>query len=265
MDTLQAIWIAIVEGLTEFLPISSTAHMVIVSSLMQLEDDPFTKYFEICIQFGAIISVLVLYFKKFIRFNSPAFYIKLLIAVIPSLLFGYLLNDFIDSKLENPLFIAIVMICGGVLLLFVDNWFTRPTIHDEKNIPISTALKIGFFQCLSIVFPGLSRSAATIIGGMSQKLSKGAAAEFSFFLAVPTMAAATAYKTLKYIKTEGFFTKSQLVTLTIGNITAFIVALLAIKFFIQFVKSRGFKMFGVYRIILGSIVLLLIALGKIKY
>lgn len=264
MDTLQAIWIAIVEGLTEFLPISSTAHMVIVSSLMQLEDDPFTKYFEICIQFGAIISVLVLYFKKFIQFRSPTFYIKLLIAVIPSLLFGYLLNDFIDSKLENPLFIAIVMVCGGVLLLFVDNWFTRPTIHDEKNIPLSTALKIGLFQCLSIVFPGLSRSAATIIGGMSQKLSKGAAAEFSFFLAVPTMAAATAYKTLKYIKTEGFFTKSQLITLTIGNITAFVVALLAIKFFIQFVKSRGFKVFGVYRIILGSIVLLLIALGKIK-
>lgn len=264
MDTLQAIWIAIVEGLTEFLPISSTAHMVIVSSLMQLEDDPFTKYFEICIQFGAIISVLVLYFKKFIQFNSPTFYIKLLIAVIPSLLFGYLLNDFIDSKLENPLFIAIVMICGGVVLLFVDKWFTGATIHDEKNIPMSTALKIGLFQCLSIVFPGLSRSASTIIGGMSQKLSKSAAAEFSFFLAVPTMAAATAYKTLKYIKTEGFFTKSQLITLTIGNITAFIVALLAIKFFIQFVKNKGFKMFGVYRIILGSIVLLLIAFGKIK-
>lgn len=259
MTYIQAIIVAIIEGLTEFLPISSTAHMVITSSLMHLEKDAFTKYFEICIQFGAILSVLVLYFKKFINFKSFAFYIKLIIAVIPSLIFGFLMNDFIDSKLESPLFIAIVMILGGVVLLFVDKWFNKPTIHHEEEIDNKLALKIGMFQCLAILFPGLSRSAATIIGGMSQKISREVAAEFSFFLAVPTMAAATAYKTLTYIKKEGFFTTQQLTTLAIGNIIAFIVAILAIKFFITFVKEKGFKLFGIYRIILGSIVLILIA------
>ncbi len=264
MSIIEAIIIAIIEGLTEFLPISSTAHMVITSSIMKLADDPFTKYFEICIQFGAIISVLVLYFKKFIDFKSPTFYLKLIIAVIPSLIFGYLLNDFIDSKLESPLFIAIVMIVGGIVLLFVDKWFNKATIQDEKEINYVLALKIGLFQCLSILFPGLSRSAATIIGGMSQKVVKDVAAEFSFFLAVPTMAAATLYKTLTYIKDEGFFSSNQLVVLLVGNVVAFIVAVLAIKFFIDFVKKNGFKMFGIYRIILGSIVLILIATNIIQ-
>lgn len=259
MNIIEAIIIAIIEGLTEFLPISSTAHMVITSSIMQHADDPFTKYFEICIQFGAILSVLVLYFKKFIDFKSPAFYIKLIIAVIPSLVFGFLLNDFIDQKLESPLFIAIIMILGGIILLFVDKWFQNPTIQEEEKINYLLALKIGLFQCLAILFPGLSRSAATIIGGMSQKVVKDVAAEFSFFLAVPTMAAATGYKTLSYIKNQGFFTNDQLITLLIGNAVAFIVALIAIKFFIGFVKKNGFKLFGIYRIILGSIVILLIA------
>ena len=258
MSIIEAIIVAIVEGLTEFLPISSTAHMVITSSLMHLEKDPFTKYFEICIQFGAILSVLVIYFRKFINFKSPAFYIKLIIAVIPSLVLGFLLNDFIDAKLESPLFIAIIMILGGVLLLFVDKWFNRPVISREEDIDNKLALKIGLFQCLAIIFPGLSRSAATIIGGMSQRMLKDVAAEFSFFLAVPTMAAATGYKTLSYIKKEGFFTSEQLTTLCIGNVVAFIVALLAIKFFISFVKEKGFKLFGIYRIILGSLVLLLL-------
>lgn len=258
MSIVEAIIVAIVEGLTEFLPISSTAHMVITSSLMHLEKDPFTKYFEICIQFGAILSVLVLYFRKFINFKSPAFYIKLIIAVIPSLVLGFLLNDFIDAKLESPLFIAIIMILGGVLLLFVDKWFNRPVIHREEDIDNKLALKIGLFQCLAIIFPGLSRSAATILGGMSQRMLKDVAAEFSFFLAVPTMAAATGYKTLSYIKKEGFFTSEQLTTLCIGNVVAFIVALLAIKFFISFVKEKGFRLFGIYRIILGSVVLLLL-------
>ena len=259
MTLFEAIIIAIVEGLTEFLPISSTAHMVITSSLMHLEKDPFTKYFEICTQFGAILSVFILYFKKFIYFKSPAFYIKLIIAVVPSLVLGFVLNDFIDKKLESPLFIAIIMILGGILLLFIDQWFGKnPTVIAEEQIDNKLALKIGFFQCLAIIFPGLSRSAATIIGGMSQKISKEVAAEFSFFLAVPTMAAASGYKTLSYIKDEGFFSNEQLVTLLVGNAVAFIVALLAIKFFIKFVKERGFKIFGVYRIILGSVVLALI-------
>ncbi len=264
MTILEAIIIAIIEGLTEFLPISSTAHMVITSSLMHLEKDPFTKYFEICTQFGAILSVLVLYFKKFINFKSWAFYLKLLIAVIPSLILGFLLNDFIDAKLESPLFIAIIMILGGILLLFIDQWFSKkPVVVTEEQIDNKLALIIGFFQCLAIIFPGLSRSAATIIGGMSQKTTKEVAAEFSFFLAVPTMAAASGYKTLSYIKDEGFFSNDQLVTLLIGNVVAFAVAVLAIKFFITFVKERGFKIFGIYRIILGSIVLGLIYLKVI--
>jgi undecaprenyl-diphosphatase len=263
MTTLQAILIAIIEGLTEFLPISSTAHMVITSALFNISKDDFTKYFEICIQFGAILSVVVLYFKKFINFKNPMFYVKLILAIIPSLILGFLLNDFIDANLENPTFIAIIMVLGGILLLFVDKIFTKIEIDDEQNIDNKLAFKVGLFQCLAIIFPGLSRSAATIIGGMSQKISRNAAAEFSFFLAVPTMFAATAYKTLKYVKVNGMFTSDQLITLGIGNLVAFIVAILAIKFFIGFVKTKGFKVFGYYRIALGITVLILIATGLI--
>lgn len=261
MSIWQAIIIAIIEGLTEFLPISSTAHMVLMSAVFHIADDSFTKYFEICIQFGAILSVVVLYFKKFINFKNPWFYFKLILAIIPSLILGFLLNDFIDSNLENPTFIAIIMVLGGILLLFVDKIFNQVNIHSEEEIKPKLALTIGLFQCLAIIFPGFSRSAATIIGAMSQKVSRAVAAEFSFFLAVPTMFAATAYKTLKYIKTDGMFTSDQLLTLAIGNMVAFIVAILAIRFFIGFVQSKGFKLFGYYRIVLGSIVLILIALG----
>ncbi|MBK7764541.1 MAG: undecaprenyl-diphosphate phosphatase [Bacteroidetes bacterium] len=263
MDNLQAILIAIVEGITEFLPISSTGHMVITSAFMNIGKDPFTKYFEVCIQLGAILSVLVLYFKQFIDFKNPVFYLKLLIAVIPSLIFGKLLNDIIDENLGRPDIIAWVMILGGILLLFVDKWFNKPTTLDSNDISVKQSLSIGLFQCLAIIFPGLSRSAATIIGGMTQKISRGAAAEFSFFLAVPTMFAATAYKTLQYVQDHGMFTSSQLVTLSIGNFVAFIVAVLAIKFFITFVKQKGFKWFGIYRIVLGIVVLTLISLGYI--
>jgi undecaprenyl-diphosphatase len=262
MTTIQSIIIAIIEGLTEFLPISSTAHMVLTSAIMNIEKDAFTKYFEICIQFGAILSVVLLYFKKFIDFKNPKFYIKLIIAIIPSLILGFLLNDFIDENLENPLFIACVMIGGGIVLLFVDKWFNKPTVNTENEIDNKLALKVGLFQCLAIILPGLSRSAATIIGGMSQKISREAAAEFSFFLAVPTMFAATAYKTLKYIKTNGMFTANQLTTLAVGNVVAFVVALLAIKFFIGFLKEKGFKVFGWYRIILGCVVLAILLSGK---
>ncbi|HOZ50806.1 MAG TPA: undecaprenyl-diphosphate phosphatase [Chitinophagaceae bacterium] len=263
MNNLQAIFIAIVEGITEFLPISSTGHMVITSAIMHIDDEPFTKYFEVSIQLGAILSVLVLYFKKFINFKNPSFYLKLLIAVIPSLVLGKLLNDFIDDILGKPLVIAIVMILGGILLLFVDKWFNKPKIHTTDEIDNKLSFKIGLFQCLAIIFPGLSRSAATIIGGMTQKISREAAAEFSFFLAVPTMFAATAYKTLTFIKENGMFSSDQVTTMVIGNVVAFIVAVIAIKFFIGFVKEKGFKIFGIYRIILGVMVLLLIELGYI--
>lgn len=236
--------------------------MVITSSLLNIANDPFTKYFEICIQFGAILSVLVLYFKKFINFKNYLFYVKLVVAIIPSLILGFLLNDFIDEKLENPIFIAVIMIAGGILLLFVDQMFKDPIIFEEEEVDMKLSLRIGLFQCLAIILPGLSRSAATIVGAMSQRISKQVAAEFSFFLAVPTMFAATAYKTLSYIKHEGMFTSSQFITLGIGNVIAFVVALLAIKFFVEFVKNKGFKLFGYYRIIVGLAVLLIFLLKK---
>lgn len=264
MDNFQAILIAIVEGITEFLPISSTGHMVITSAFMNIGKDDFTKYFEVCIQLGAILSVLVLYLKRFIDFKNPTFYLKLVIAVIPSLVFGKLLNDIIDENLGRPDIIAWVMIAGGILLLFVDKWFNKPITLESNDISKKQAFAIGMFQCLAIIFPGLSRSAATIIGGMTQKISRGAAAEFSFFLAVPTMFAATAYKTMQYVQDHGMFTSSQLITLGIGNVVAFIVAILAIRFFISFVKQKGFMWFGVYRIILGITVLLLIWLGYVN-
>jgi undecaprenyl-diphosphatase len=253
MSILQAILIAIIEGLTEFLPISSTGHMVITSAFMRIEEDPFTKYFEVSIQLGAILSVVFLYFKRFLDFRNPSFYLKLLIAVIPSLILGKLLNDFIDDILGKPMFIAVVMIAGGVLLLFVDRWFNQPAIHQTDDIDYKLSLKIGLFQCFAIIFPGLSRSAATIIGGMSQKVSREAAAEFSFFLAVPTMCAATAYKTMTYIQENGMFTPSQWNLIALGNLIAFI----------GFVKDKGFKLFGYYRIALGVIVIVLLQLGLI--
>lgn len=255
MSIIQAIILAIIEGITEFLPISSTGHMVLMSSFLGIEDDKFTKLFEICIQLGAILAVVVLYWKKFFDFSKYQFYIKLLIAVIPALIFGKLLDDLIDEHLGNPAFIATVMLIGGIILLFVDDWFKNPIIHEESDINNISALKIGLYQCLAIMFPGLSRSAATIIGGMQQRLSRSVAAEFSFFLAVPTMAAATGYKLLKFVKEEGSITSEQVKFLAIGNIVAFIVAVLAIKFFISILNKYGFKYFGIYRIILGLVIL----------
>ncbi|TDM00515.1 MAG: undecaprenyl-diphosphate phosphatase [Flavobacteriaceae bacterium] len=256
MTSIQAIILAIIEGLTEFLPISSTGHMILASSVMKIEGDDFTKYFEVCIQLGAILSVIVLYLGKFINFKNPKFYLKLLLAIFPSLVLGFLLNDMIDENLENPTFIAAMLIVGGIILLFVDQWFKNPITHKEEDIDYPLALKVGLFQCLAIIFPGISRSAATIVGGMSQKISREAAAEFSFLLAVPTMMAATGYKTLKYVKTHGFFSGEELGLLAIGNAVAFVVAILAIKFFIGFLKEKGFKLFGWYRIILGVVFLI---------
>jgi undecaprenyl-diphosphatase len=259
MTTVESIIIAIVEGITEFIPISSTAHMRITENLLGISNtDKFAAAFTVAIQLGAILSVVVLYWKKFFDFKRFGFYVKLAVAVVPALIFGLLFKKHIDAILEKPMIIAIIMLAGGVVLLFVDNWFKRPTIQDEKQVNIFTALKIGFFQCLSIIFPGLSRSAATIIGGMSLKLSRSAAAEFSFFLAVPTMLAATVYTLYKYTKENGAFTSDQIKLLGIGNVVAFIVALIAIKFFITLLKKYGFRMWGVYRIIVGIALIILI-------
>ncbi len=264
MDSLQTIIIAIVEGLTEFLPISSTAHMRITENLLGISNtDKFTQVFTVAIQLGAILSVVVLYWKKFFDFKRLSFYVKLIVAVIPALMFGKLFSEKIDELLEKPLFIAIIMLAGGIFFLFADNLFKHPEIKDEKDISPITALRIGLFQCLAILLPGLSRSAATIIGGMSLKLTRSVAAEFSFFLAVPTMLAATVYKLYKYYGEAGGFSANEIKQLAIGNAVAFVVALMAIKFFISFLNKHGFRVWGWYRIIVGLILLVLIWQGVI--
>lgn len=265
MDKLQSIIIAIVEGLTEFLPVSSTGHMIITSSIMGIEKDEFTKLFEVAIQLGAILSVVILYWKKFFDFSKWQFYLKLVVAVIPALVLGKLFSDKIDDLLESPTTVAVSLLVGGIALLFVDKLFKTPTIAEEKDITFKTGFIIGIWQCIAMI-PGVSRSAASIIGGMQQKLTRNVAAEFSFFLAVPTMAAATGYKLLKTFTThpEILKNKDNLILLCIGNVVAFVVALLAIKFFISYLQKHGFKLFGWYRIIVGIAVLLLIQQGIIK-
>ncbi|WP_143310693.1 undecaprenyl-diphosphate phosphatase [Chitinophaga vietnamensis] len=261
MTFLQAIIIAIVEGLTEFLPISSTGHMIIVSSLLGISKDEFTKLFEVCIQLGAILAVVVLYWKKFFVFdkNRLSFYIKLIVAVVPALIIGYLFSDKIDKLLESPLTVGITLLLGGIILLFVDSWFQSPTIDSDEKISIFNALRIGFYQCIAMI-PGVSRSAASIIGGMQQKLTRNEAAEFSFFLAVPTMAAATGYKLLKGRELL-FAHHENLKLLLVGNLVAFIVAMLAIRFFIGALKKYGFKMWGYYRIVVGIVIIAAILMG----
>jgi undecaprenyl-diphosphatase len=258
MNFLQAIILAIIEGLTEFLPVSSTGHMILASSFMGIASDPFVKLFTIVIQLGAILSVVVLYFKRF--FKSLDFYYKLVVAFIPAAVFGLLLSDKIDELLESPLTVAVSLVVGGVILLFVDKWFNNPSIHTEEDINYVTALKIGVFQCIAMI-PGVSRSGASIVGGMSLKLSRKAAAEFSFFLAVPTMVAATGKKLYDFYKEGHTITNDQLQVLAVGNIVAFIVALLAIRSFIGYLNKYGFVAFGWYRIIAGLIIIALIYSG----
>ena len=265
MSIFEAIIIAIVEGLTEFLPISSTGHMIIAEKIMGVTDNDFTKLFTVGIQLGAILAVVVLYWKKFMTpltegAKGLRFYLKLLVAVIPALVLGFIFSDKIDALLESSLTVAITMIAGGIVLLFIDNLFNKPSIEKEEQINFPKAFIIGLWQCIAMI-PGVSRSAASIIGGMQQKLTRKLAAEFSFFLAVPTMAAATGYKLLKGYKT---ISSEDIKLLAIGNIVAFIVALLAIKFFIGFLQKHGFKLFGYYRIIAGIILLILLLTGIIK-
>lgn len=264
MDLLKAILIAVIEGLTEYLPVSSTAHMIFTSSIFGIQEDEFVKMFQVSIQFGAILAVVFLYWKKFFDFQNINFYLKLAVAVIPALVLGKLFDDKIEAVLGDPVPIAIVLILGGVVLLFIDRLFKVNTIDDEKDISFKSALMIGFWQCLAMM-PGTSRSAASIIGGMQQKLTRKAAAEFSFFLAVPTMLAVTVYsifvKDWNYrgVEQKGFEMLMQgdnLMLFLVGNIVAFVVAVVAIKFFIGVLTKYGFKPWGWYRIVVGIVLLI---------
>lgn len=255
MDYLQAIILAIIEGITEFLPVSSTGHMIIASSFFGIAHDDFTKLFTIVIQLGTILSVVVLYFKRF--FQSIDFYFKLLVAFIPAVVFGLLFSKKIDALLENPVTVAVSLLIGGIILLKVDDWFSKEDgITSTDEISYLTAFKIGMFQCLAMI-PGVSRSGASIVGGMSQKLSRTTAAEFSFFLAVPTMFGATLKKCYDYYKDGFVLTSDQINFLIIGNVVGFIVALIAIKSFIGYLSKNGFKLFGYYRIVVGIALLLI--------
>ena len=260
MSIFEAIIIAIVEGLTEFLPVSSTGHMILAQALLGVESSDFVKLFIVNIQFGAILSVIVLYWKRFFpKENFIDFYVKLFIAFLPAAFFGFLLSDYIDRLLESVTVVAVMLVLGGILMLFVDKIFNKPS--ENQEVDWKRALKIGFCQCIAMI-PGVSRSMATIVGGMSTKLTRKNAAEFSFFLAVPTMAAATGYSLMKFMKDDGLQAFAEnWSTLLIGNVVAFIVAMLAIKFFISFLTKYGFKAFGWYRIVVGTLILALPFLG----
>lgn len=262
MTYWQAFLLAVVEGLTEFLPVSSTGHMIIASALLGIKPTEFTKLFTVVIQFGAILSVFVVYWRRF--FQSFDFYLKLLAAFAPVVVVGLLLKKQVDALLESVPTVATMLLLGGIVLLFVDKWFPQQDAshggHPVTTPSYRSALLIGLFQCLAIV-PGVSRSAATIIGGLTQKLTRRAAAEFSFFLAMPTMAAATVKDLWDFAKAGHRLSGDDLPVLLFGNVVAFIVALLAIRFFVGFVAKYGFRAFGIYRIMAGGILLLLILLG----
>lgn len=265
MTVPESIVLAIVEGLTEFLPVSSTGHMIIVSSLMGIASDPFTKTFTVAIQLGAILSVVFLYWRRFMPRSGDwgitfQFYTKLLLAFIPAAVLGLLFNDAIDRLLERVDVVAILLIAGGIVFLFIDRIFKAQETSGQIDVPFLSAFKIGLFQTLAMA-PGVSRSAATIIGGLTQNLTRQAAAEFSFFLAVPTMAAATGYKLYKFHSTGNTFGSGEILLLVLGNAVAFVVAILAIKSFVDFLTKHGFRIFGYYRIALGVIILVLYYLG----
>ena len=275
MDWLQTVIIAIVEGLTEFLPVSSTGHMIIAQSMLGVESTEFVKAFTFIIQFGAILSVVVLYWQRFFRLNhTPApeganatqrflhkfdFYWKLFVAFIPAAVLGLLFSDAIDAMLESVMVVAVMLVLGGIFMLFCDKIFNKGS--EETRFTEKRAFMVGLFQCISMI-PGVSRSMATIVGGMAQGLTRKAAAEFSFFLAVPTMFGATVYKMYKLLSDGGTeLIMNNLSTLIIGNVVAFIVAMLAIKFFINYVTKYGFVAFGWYRIIVGGLIILLSLCG----
>lgn len=273
MDYLQTIIIAIVEGLTEFLPVSSTGHMIIAQGLLGVESTPFVKAFTVIIQFGAILSVVCLYWRKFFYPETMQtkgytwwqaiwrFYLCLIVGVLPAVVLGLSFNDFIESNLGNVTLVAVMLIVGGVFMLFCDRLFNKGS--EATPLTLRRALVIGFVQCISMI-PGVSRSMATIVGGMSQRLTRKAAAEFSFFLAVPTMFGATCLETYKLIAHgEGniLLEGNNLTLLLLGSVVAYVVAIAAIKFFISYVTRYGFKAFGWYRIVAGALILLLMACG----
>lgn len=258
MTLLQAIILAIIEGLTEFLPVSSTGHMIIGSAVMGIEQDEFVKLFTVAIQFGTILSVVVLYWKRF--FQSVDFYLKLLVGFIPAVIAGLLFKDYIDALLENVVVVGVALFLGGIVFLFIDRWAPGGSEEEQRGISWRKAFTIGVWQCLAMV-PGVSRSAATIIGGMAQGLTRTRAAEFSFFLAVPTMFAATVKSGYDYIKDGGTFTGEHLQLFAVGNIVAFVVAIIAIRAFIGFLSRHGFRAFGWYRIAVGGIIIGMHALG----
>jgi len=286
MSIFEAIIIAIVEGLTEFLPVSSTGHMIVTSSLLRAEENDFLKLFVVAIQLGSILAVVLLYWQKFVRFNQWQFYAKLIVGVLPALIFGFFLNDQIDQMLGSEIIVAVSLLLGGIVLVYVDKWFQTPAgqkpdllatkvtqsevIEADERLSYKKAFIIGCWQVIAMI-PGVSRSAASIIGGMQQKLTRNFAAEFSFFLAVPTMCAAAAYSIfIKVWNGDGVPKRGyQLITqsseniyaFAVGNAVAFIVALLAIKFFINYLKVHGFRIFGIYRIVLGLVLLAMIATG----
>ncbi|MBR1901800.1 MAG: undecaprenyl-diphosphate phosphatase [Bacteroidaceae bacterium] len=280
MSVLETIIIAIVEGLTEFLPVSSTGHMIITQNLLGVESTPFVKAFTIIIQFGAILSVVCLYRNRFFRLNrtpAPAgstalqaflykwdFYWKLLVAFVPAIVIGFVgkMSGLIDRFLENVEVVAVMLVLGGIFMLFCDKLFNKGS--EQTALTEKRAFGIGLFQCIAMI-PGVSRSMATIVGGMAQKLTRRAAAEFSFFLAVPTMAAATALDVLQLFfgdeADSSWATTDNLLMLALGCAVAFVVALLAMKWFVDFLAKYGFKAFGVYRIIVGVIILALLWSG----
>lgn len=259
MTFWEVIVLAIIEGLTEFLPVSSTGHMIIATALMGVEPTPFVKLFTIVIQLGTILSVLVLYYKRF--FRSLDFYYKLAVAAFPAAVLGFVFSDEIDALLESPLTVGITLVIGGVVLLFVDKWFNKPESDNSDDITYAQAFKIGLFQCLAMI-PGTSRSASTIVGGMSQKLTRKAAAEFSFFLAIPMMFGASLLKLKDFLDDGHQFSSVEINQLIIGNVVGFVVAVLAIKFFIGVVSKYGFRAFGWYRIIVGGAIIALLLSGQ---
>ena len=275
MDYIQAIVLAIVEGLTEFLPVSSTGHMVIAQALMGIESTDFVKAFTVMIQLGAILSVVVLYFREFLRFEVPAdlaeapavhkalgrfrFYWLLAVGIIPAVVLGLLFDDWVDSVLGEVWIIAVNLVVGGVIMLFIDNWVKK---GDKQKVTYKKSFIIGLFQCIAMFFPGMSRSMSTIVGGMAVGLKRETAAEFSFFLAVPTMFGATMYELLKFMKAGDLhILADNWGILLVGNVVAFVVALLAIKYFIGYVRKHTFRAFGVYRIVVGGVILLMMAFG----
>jgi undecaprenyl-diphosphatase len=258
MTYIEAIIIAIIEGLSEFLPVSSTGHIIVASSVLGIQHESFTKLFTVVIQLGAILSVVVLYWKRF--FQSFDFYLKIGLAFVPAVIAGLFLKDFVDSLLERVDVVGYSLLLGGIFLLFVDKIFSDEKTT-EREITYPKAFKIGLFQVIAMI-PGVSRSAATIIGGLTQKLNRKTAAEFSFFLAVPTMFAATVLSIFKFYKSGESLSSIQINLLIAGNVVAFLVAMIAIKSFINFLTKNGFKVFGYYRIVLGIIVLVLYYVGS---